>query len=392
MIPCSDNFLKALNRPIKELSLKIEIYDSNDKYITEITKDVSKGDVGSISVDITRPIRRSFTFSLNNISNKYNWGETSLIWLDKRVKVFIGLKLLNGTVEYIPQGVFILSQPTDSHTLTGKITTLSGQDKAYLLTDKRGKFVNELTIAKGTSITDTIKTIAKAGGEKLFLFDDNITQTVPYELTYQAGDNRWTAMDELAKLAECDIYYDVNGYLRLRKVETNIDLEPTVWSYKNDDSSEMFYAGNVRSLDEDLLCNHVRVIGGSAQNATIIYDLVVDETNPLWVDNPYSIQKIGRILYQHNDGNLDSLISNLTDAKSRAKFELMKRLGYCERLELYLAPNWIHEGGDVIEVVDSNNNVEGKYRMESFQVPIKPELVTANCLKYRNFIASWDSI
>lgn len=390
MIPCSNDFLATLNRPVKEMYVKFELYDNSMKFLSDITKDVTKEDTGSISVDKNRPVRRSFSFSLNNISNLYSWGEEKLIWINKRVKVLVGLKLPNGKVEYIPQGVFILTDLSDNHTKQGKTTSLSGQDKAYLFTDKRGKFINELTIAKDTKISTAIKTIAQAGGENLFLFD-TVTKTVPYELTYSSNDNRWTAMEELAKLAQCDLYYDVNGYLRLEKVETNIDLEPTVWSYKNGESGDLFYAGNVRKLDEYEMANAIRVIGASAQSTTIIYDLVVDDTKTQWKNNPYSIQKIGYILYQHNDGNADSLITTQSDAIYRARYELMKRLGYCERLDLYLAPNWLHDAGDVVEVVD-DNNVEGKYLIESFQVPIKPDLMTANCLKYRKLIENWDDI
>lgn len=418
MIPASQNFINAMERPVKELYLKIEIYDSKMNFISEITKKVSAKDIGTLSVDRTRPIRRSFSFTLDNASNEFTWGEDNLIWIDKRIKIYTGLKLpkttcqmlidrnvtcndlknktcmeltADNSIEYIPQGVFILSEPTASHNKDGKKVTITGQDKAFLMTDKRGKFVNEQIIEKGAPISTAIKLIAQGAGETMFLFDD-IDAIVPYELTYQPDDNRWKAIEELADFAKCDIYYDVNGYLRLQKYETDIDLEPVVWTYKYGDHSERFYAGNVRKMDETDLANHIRVLGGSGQTATVIYDLVVDDNDPLWKGSPYSIQKIGRILYNHNNGQPDSLITTKDEAKWRAKYELMNRLGYAEKVELSLAPNWLHDAGDVIQIEDKEDGVTGKYKINSFQLPLIPNMMSCECVKYRKVISDWNEI
>lgn len=392
MLPASADFLKVLKKPIKQLFLKFEFYDSHMNYIDEFTKQINKNDVGSISINIDRPVRRSFSFSLNNINGEFIWGEDKLIWINKRVKVFTGLKLTNGDIEYIPQGVFVLTEPSDSHNFEGKVTTINGQDKFYLMTDKRGKFLNQLTIETGTNIATAIKLIAQDAGETMFNFDD-VTETVPYELTYQPEDNRYKAIKELADLAKCDIYYDVNGYLRLRRIDLNdISNYPAVWTFKYGDSTEKFYAGNVRRMDEQITSNHIIVLGGSSQTATARYELIVDETDSLWVDNPYSIQQIGDLLYYHNNGNPDGLITTNDEAKWRAKFELMKRLGYTEQVSLSIAPHWLLDGGDIIEIIDGENNVNGRYLIESLSIPLNPQLMTLECKKERKIIDDWDFI
>ena len=391
MINASSDFVTALKKPIKQMYLKFEFYDSSMKYIDEFTKQVTQNDIGSISVDANRPIRRSFSFSLNNINGNFTWGENNLIWINKRVKVYIGLKLANEEIEYVPQGVFILSEPSDTHGFDGKKTTVNGQDKMYLMTDKRGKFVNQLTIQTGINIATAIKIIAQDAGETMFNFD-TVTETVPYELTYQPEDNRYKALEELALLAKCEIFYDVNGYLRLKKINTDLSLEPIEWTYKYGDKNERFYAGNVRKMDETELSNHIRVLGGSSQTATVLYDLVVDETNPLWVDSPYSIQQLGRITYFHNSGNPDGLITTTDEAKWRAKYELMNRLGYSERVSMQIASNFLHEGNDVVQVEDSENNVTGRYRINSFQLPLSPQLMTVELRKFRQVITDWNAI
>lgn len=388
MIPYSDAFKSALLQPNKFLYIKMELYDSSMNYIDEISKQVTENDVGSISCDRTRPIRRSFNFSLFNGDGKFTWGEKNLIWIDKRVKVYTGLKLADGSIEYIPQGVFILTSPQDSHTPTGKIVTLSGQDKAYLYNDKRGKFVNEVTIAKGTSITTAIKTILN--DETLFNFD-NVTDVTPYELTYSATDNKWKALQDLAAFGKCEIFYDVNGFLRLRKVDdlNNYQNESTVWSFAKGD---MFYAGNVRKMDETNTYNHFVAIGGGTATQIVRDEIIITESDSKWAGSPYTIEKIGKITYFHNGGNADPVLVTQNDCHFRNKYSLLQYLGYSEVVEMNIAPLFIIDVDDIIEINDEENGVSGRYRINKFDIPLKPQLVTVECAKQINVIQDWNAI
>lgn len=389
MIHASDNFIKALKYPVKQLYIKLELYDSQMNFIKEITRDVSS-DIGSLSIDRNRPIRRSFSLTLNNTKGDFTWGEDKLFWIDKRIKLFIGLKYGN-SIEYVPQGIFILNEPSDSHNFDGKQTTISCVDKMFLMTDKRGKMLYETTIEAGINVKDVIKILAQKVGETMFNFDSDISATVPYELTYQPQDNIYQAIKDLADFARADIYYDENGYLRLKKIDLN-DLQnyPPVWKFSINDPSDRFYAGNIRKLDDGQMANHIMVLGGSSQTAITRYELKVTESDPLWQDSPYTIEKIGDILYFHNDGNPDPVITTDEEAKWRAKYELMKRLGYAESVSLTLAPHYLLDAGDVIELEDYN--VSGRYLIDSINIPLKPDVMTVECRKERKIIDDWNFI
>lgn len=390
MIPHSNAFKQALLSPIKELFIKIELYDSSMNFIESIEKKVSKNDSGSISVDRSRPVRRNFSFSLINKNNEFTWNEGARIWLDKRVRVLVGLKLKDGTVEYVPQGVFILTEPTTSSTPQGNVTTISGQDKAYLYNDRRGKFVNEQIIEAGVNVATAIKLIAQTEGETLFLFD-NITETVPYELTFSATDNRWNAMQSLAALAKCEIYYDVNGFLVLRKIEdlNQLQNDAAVWSFTKGD---MFYAGNVRKLDEQNMYNDFVTIGGGSETQVVSHRLTVTETDPLWQDCPYSIERIGKITYFHNEGNADSLLSTVEECLWRNKYELLRHLGYAERISMNSAPIFILDASDIVQIEDNENGTSGRYMVEKFDIPLNPQLITIEAAKETFLISNWDFI
>lgn len=393
MLNASPDFIKAMLSKQYKVYIKIEMYDSQMRYIKEITKQVNK-DIGTLRIDGNSPIRRAFTLHLDNKTGEFIFGENNLIWIDKRLKLYLGLQLWNGNIEYIPLGVFVLTEPEDNHTVDGKSVTINAVDKAFFMTDKRGKFVNEQIIETGTKITDAIKIIASYVGETMFNFDD-VQDTVPYELTYSGDDNRWDAIQELATLAKCTVFYDVYGYLRLKKIDLNyFETEPVTWEYKYGDPNERLYAGNVRKFDDSNLYNDIVVLGGSSDTATSRYRLTVDENNPIWANHPYSVQKIGYHTYFHNNGNPDPLLGGSDEeCKWRAKYELMRRLGFAEDVELTISPNYLHDADDVIWIEDKENGIEGaKYLIRSITLPLAPSLMTIECTKYRRVISDWNFI
>jgi len=384
VINASIAFKEALISPISEVYVKLELLDHNENLLSTITQQVSSDSIGDISVDKTRDIRRMFTLPINNKDGTFVWGENNLIWMDnKRVKLYIGLKTPNG-IEYVPEGVFVLTQPEATHKIGQNTITLNGQDKMYLLTGNFGKFTHITTINKGTNITEAIKIVATEGGiDKLLLQQTDIT--LPYDLTYQIDQNRSQSIKELAEKAVWDVYFDVNGYLRFEPFKDPL-VDPSCWSYKVEDIT--LYAGSTRKLDDTTLFNHILVMGGSSDVAEFRTELIIDNTLPEWANHPYSIQNIGDRLFCWNDGNPDSNIDTQSQCDARAIYELNKNLVYSEKVSIDMAPNYLHEANDIIEVVDSENGCIGTYQLEQFSIPIKPKITTSEAVKINHISTS----
>lgn len=392
MINASNEFVKSMLSTHKELSIKLELFDSDMNYIREVSKQV-KSDIGSLTINGDSAIRRSFKMTLDNSLGEFIFGDDRLIWLNLRIKLFVGLKLQSGEFEYVQMGIYVLSEAEDSNTLDGKFTTISAVDKGYFYTDKRGKFINEQIIETGTKITDAIRIIASHVGETMFNFDD-VDTTVPYELTYSGTDSRWNAIQELATLAKCTIYFDTFGYLRLRKVDFNeIDSEPITWSYDNESPMEKLYAGNIRKLNDSNLYNDIVVLGGGSETEAVQYRLTVDGTNDLWKNHPYSVQKIGHNTLLWNNGNPDSLLETVDDCKYRAKYMLMQHLGFIEDVQISASPNYLHDVDDVVWISDKANGIEGsKFMVRSLDIPLTPATMSINLSRQNTVIDNWDFI
>lgn len=129
-----------------------------------------------------------------------------------------------------------------------------------------------------------------------------------------------------------------------------------------------------------------------SETTPVLKEIKFSIASKLWENHPYSIQKIGRVVYFHNDGKPDPLITTEDEAKWRAKFELMNRLGHSEEVSVDIAPNYIHEAGDVIEIIDKENNVNGRYLIDSLTLPLIPDLMNIRARKEKQVIENWDFI
>jgi hypothetical protein len=389
MIDAHQDFVAAMSSSIIEVFVKIDIYGRDGKLVASIEDKVGSDSAGDISVDSTRDIRRMFTLTLDNGDGKHTWSEGGLIWVDNKVvKLFIGLNTITG-VHYVPQGVFVMTQPQATHKPNVNTVTISGQDKWYWLTGNFGKFTHVTTINKGTNIREAIKIIATNAG----VTDMILTPTdsvLPYDLTYQIGQNRGQALKELTEKCftedgrEYEIFFDVHGHLRFQPVKDPTTESPS-WSYKIENNT--LYAGGDRTIDDSEMFSHILVMGGSSNTAEFRSEIIVDGLSDKWRDHIYSIQNIGDRLFIWNDGNPDSNIDSQSECDARALFELKKKLRYVEKTSIDLAPNYLHEANDIIEIVDPSNGSVGNYQLKQFSIPIRPKIVTAEAWKVRKVVS-----
>lgn len=105
---------------------------------------------------------------------------------------------------------------------------------------------------------------------------------LPYKLTYNAGDNRWSAIKELANILDCNCYYDKYGRFCLMKrkfpkeINTNEKFEYDAYNVLQpiitfSDRQKLYnlYAGANDTFEEHELSNHVFVTGGSTQTTIL---------------------------------------------------------------------------------------------------------------------------
>lgn len=135
-------FLKELDlTTLKTQYIKITVLDWNENPLQDIT---GKATGGSINIDGSSAIRRTANLSLflpnteNNITNPNH-----LLSINKKVSVAIGVdnttdKYLEYEQLWFPMGVYVIIQPSISHTSGGITISLQLKDKMCLLNGECG--------------------------------------------------------------------------------------------------------------------------------------------------------------------------------------------------------------------------------------------------------------
>lgn len=189
----SPELLSSMGR--NDLWLEVEPNDSNNNnfttaginygdWLVDNSLEIRQDDIdtsSSINYNSQQNVSRTLTLNIKNtidpitLKGLQNWGadfanNRQKWWLDKRLAVFIQVRLLNRRdAEYweMPMGVFIITGLSSTHTLTNyPITTIQASSAEVLYSSRRGKFDKNVTYERGITIIDAIKRTLIQGGEK----------------------------------------------------------------------------------------------------------------------------------------------------------------------------------------------------------------------------------
>lgn len=221
-------YLTELQNPMRKLKFKVEILSHYEGAIGQITNDLSSAEVGSISINKEQGCRRSCSFTIIDRDEKYLPQVDSWFWYNRKFKLFIGVVVSNDTY-WFPQGVFI----TKSATAHGKTLAIEGIDKYGFLNGELNarmclvEYQASVTNSKkGTKIADLIRdTLMLDLGNNIPLdpveplIDPIFYDAELYDdIVVDEGGYLGEIFDKLAEMYGANIYYDVNGRLRMERV------------------------------------------------------------------------------------------------------------------------------------------------------------------------------
>ena len=125
-----DRYLKAIKEDFRP-AIKIEWLNPDESVNFEFTNALYNIDV-DLSVNYTNGSRRSCTLTLNNDRNVFPI-DFDNIWIGQKFKLWMGIYLDEKTPYYFPQGVFYITNPSDTYNPSTITVTINGADKwAYL--------------------------------------------------------------------------------------------------------------------------------------------------------------------------------------------------------------------------------------------------------------------
>ncbi len=269
--------LALLRQGTLETFLKVELMDSNFKILDSLEGHIINDNYEQDNESI---VRRRYNFDLVVLNSSFIIGKDKKIWMDKRLKVFYGLKSLRtNEIIWYELGVFCYVSMKYSFSNTEKKLsvscadlmalydgTLRGQIHGYGSSNNSPSYaIQNLTIPAGEDIRSSVIAILKDAGIDRYIIED-IGKPIPYDLTFATGSTYadiWTKIRDLYDSWE--FYFDVDGTFIWRKIPTCLE-DPVVL------------------------------------NNTIMQDIVVNESADSKFDGIYNVTEIwGKVLELESD-------------------------------------------------------------------------------------------
>lgn len=114
---------------------------------------------GSISCNLQNGARRTATVTLSNLDDEYSHN-INTVWFGQQVRISEGLVLTSGEAFYLPQGVFYIKDPEESHKNGAKMATFPLVDKwAYLDGSLFGNLDGVYVVPGNSNMFDAIRTL-----------------------------------------------------------------------------------------------------------------------------------------------------------------------------------------------------------------------------------------
>lgn len=194
---------------------------------------------GSISIDANSDVRRSATIGLVVTGSTFNVQPNSQIWLDKYIRVNVGvLSLLTGEVEYTNCGLYIIDAPSYQYNVQNNTLSLSLLDLMAKLTGVRNGYLPGVPVVlkAGENIRQAIiDTLALGGFTKYIVEEAPSPGTIPNDLEFGQGSTVYNVLSGLRDIyPNYEMYFDIDGVFYYKPIPTGegdpVYIDDTLWT------------------------------------------------------------------------------------------------------------------------------------------------------------------
>ena len=219
-----DRYLKVIKEDFRP-AIKVEWLNPDESVNFEFTNALHQIDV-DLSVNYTNGSRRSCTLTLNNDRNVFPI-DFDNIWIGQKFKLWMGIYLDDKTPYYFPQGVFYVTNPSDTYNPDARTVTINGADKWVYLD---GTLFGRLSGTYQTNIDVDLYSAIRAL-LKLSRFKDD----------FSTADNKEEMVDPTSPLLS-PVFKDKKNYVLT--INTSRVEGVTYYEYNEDDKTYTVYTGD----------------------------------------------------------------------------------------------------------------------------------------------------
>jgi hypothetical protein len=264
MYPSSGEFKTAILSDHIVVS-KAEIWNQDSKLTT------LNIDSGQVTVSVNSGVRRTCQVNLVTDRTASNLvpdnGFDTLAPFGNELRLYRGVKFTNGSIEYVPLGVFVMTDVVISDTNDGVSISITGEDRSLIIS--RAKWTAPYQMVSGTleaSLTAMLQNRWTDVQTSFVTTNVTVNQVV---WGTESNQDPWQDAVYLAQLVGYDLYFDVLGVAVLRRFPS-LDASTVVATYEEGQgtlitsldrsmSSKETYNGVIYTIEGSQVATPIRV-------------------------------------------------------------------------------------------------------------------------------------
>lgn len=216
-----------VNQSAKQLFVTVELLNKDMKVV-----DVIEGKLisDSFSIDANSGVRRTYSMELVVTDNTMLVGEDKLIWMDKYIRPYVGIKeLRTGEIVKYLKGTFTILDGNYSYDATTNTLSLSCSDlMSELNGDRNGVLKDAIKYAEDVSVRELIVNLLAETNVKKYILSDLDNVLTPYEMEFDVNQTYYDVLNELISLfSYYEMFFDLEGTFIIQKIPHQ-DIENTV--------------------------------------------------------------------------------------------------------------------------------------------------------------------
>lgn len=292
---------------------------------------------GTVRVDRGQAVRRTATITTDDLSLLPAAPTDFLRVAGARVRCLYGIRHPDGIVETVPV-FFGRLDSLEGDPDTGPVTIGASGLEQVVADDKfTAPYSTRSAVGSITSIRLLIQSSIPDA-----VVTSSLSDVTLGPCTWDTGDDRWAAVQELATAAGAEVWADPDG---IWHVEPLPDLltAPVAWEIAADEGGVMIEAA--AGWSRDGMYNVVIASGENTESGTAPVSATAeddDPTSPTYVDGPF-----GRVTYLYSSPTL----TNTPRAQAAADALLAQAIKPAATADITSLPNPLLEPGDVIRAV-----------------------------------------
>ena len=227
--------INVTNQRQRKLYTKINLLNYKFQTVDEISGVVLESP--NFTTSASSDIRRTCSLSLTPNKSSFMIKSGSQIWLDKYVKIYIGIEnIALSKIEWTNMGIYMINNPSQTYDATNNIINIQGIDLMGKMTGLRNGSLGgvDYIIPIGTNIRSSIISILKECGFNRYSVSECSIKTTPYEIRISSGGTYYQILEELKNIMpQYQMYFDVGGVFHYDLISSGdneqIKIDDNIW-------------------------------------------------------------------------------------------------------------------------------------------------------------------